>query len=177
MRRLLLAPLLALMLVLGVVAGAAADVSDGLDVSGTMADRQSWYSEAVTEDGVSTDVAMATYKGKLTIGDQTETASFDVVMVRTYPATFFDDGMGEVSLTGITTWDLRKFGHGTCTGTGSATMTTGEYWQFPMDGQASAKCETGAILTAEMLGAYPFNHPMTKVDYSHYVHHVTGNLD
>lgn len=178
MRRLLLAPLLALVLVLGVVAGAAADAVGGDEVSGTLADRQVWYSQPEVDEatGVITDSVLFTYKGKITIGDQTETAVLDVAMTRTYFATFFETGEGEVVLEGDLTWDLRKFGHGTCSGPASATMTQNAFWQFPMDAETSATCDDGAQLQVDVAGEYSLNYPMTKVNYSHYVLDVTGTL-
>jgi hypothetical protein len=173
-RRLLLAAPLALMLVLGVVPGAAANGPD--EVSGTMADRQEWYSDVETADGWSTDTVSFTYKGKITIGDQTETASLDVEMDRTYPEAFFETGVGVVDLVGSASWDLRKFGLGTCSGPASATMAQNAYWQFPMDAAASASCDDGAQVVVAIAGEYPVNHPMTKVNYSHYVLSVTGTL-
>lgn len=178
-RRLLVAPLLALMLVLGVVGGAGAGEPESDWVSGALGDRQVWYSEATPTDATGehyTDRTIQTYKGKVTIGNQTETVSLTADLTRTYPATFFDDGTGEVDLAGTSTWDLRKFGHGTCTGPVQATMTQNDFWQFPIVAQVSATCDSGANLQLGMEGVFPLNHPMTKVNYSHYVFDVSGTL-
>lgn len=163
MRRLVFAPLVALTLVLGSVAGAAADTAQ-LEMSGYVVSTKELYSAAhPVGDGLFSSHAVVFYEGPLEIGDRAARAEVKVVLERTLDDTF------EGTLEGIHVVDLRDFGYGTCRGPLAVEMTVGG-GEYPTVSFGSAVCSTGASFEAQWEGAY-------LPDFSAYRHDiVSGTL-
>jgi hypothetical protein len=164
MRRVLLAPLMALILVLGTMAGAAAVEPEPLEVTGHVVDTKASYSTPhAIGDGLLWSRAVVFYEGELTIGDQTKPADVKVVLARTLNADF------EGTMEGSMKWDLRAFGYGKCRGPLYVTMEMGEFDQYPTESVGSAVCGDGAVLDLELEGAY-------QMDGSYRLDIVVGTL-
>lgn len=147
MRRLVLAPLAALMLVLGTVTGVAADTAP-LDMSGSVVDTKALYSAShPIGDDLYWSHAVLFYEGEWTIGDQTQPVGIMVELERTLDANF--EGTSE----GTQMLDLREFGYGKCRGPVEVVMTMGA-GEYPADISGTALCTSGASIEAEYVGAY-----------------------
>ncbi len=150
MRRLMYAPLVALLLVLSTVTGAAAYTTQ-LEMSGSVVDTKALYSASHSiGDGLFSSNAVVFYEGEWTIGDQTEQVGVMVVLNRVLDEYFQGASEGTQML------DLRAFGYGKCRGPVTVEMTMGD-GEYPADISGTALCPSGASIEAAYEGAYQSN--------------------
>lgn len=147
MRRLVLAPLLALLLLMSTVAGA---VANGVTVSGELVEAKSAFSTfRPAGDDLLWSRAILFYNGEMTVGAEQHQVTAKVVMART-----FDGADSTYYLDGTWTFDLRAFGYGKCSGPFAGTMTPGADDSYPSTTEGTAVCGNGAVLELVGNGAY-----------------------